>query len=35
MSYDYDDYYELDKPIAAGCCCRVNFVCSECKSSYN
>jgi len=32
---DYDDYYELDKPVASGCYCRINFVCGECKSSYN
>ena len=33
MNY-YDDYYENPEPVYVGCYCRINFVCSECKSSY-
>jgi len=31
----YDDYYEVDAPSAIGCYCKINYVCSECKGTYN
>lgn len=32
----YDDYYESDMiRTNVGCYCKINFVCSECKGSYN
>jgi hypothetical protein len=33
----YDDYYESDmiRPNAVGCYCKLMYVCSECKESYN
>jgi hypothetical protein len=31
----YDDYYEVDTPSAIGCYCKINYVCSECKGTYN
>lgn len=34
MGY-YDDYYENPEPVYAGCYCKMNFVCSECKKNYN
>ena len=37
MDY-YDDYYEIDSAdriaTLTDCYCKINFVCSECKSSY-
>lgn len=33
MNY-YDDYYEEVSQVIEACYCRINFVCSECKSSY-
>lgn len=30
----YDDYYENPEPVSIGCYCKLNFVCSECKSNY-
>jgi hypothetical protein len=34
MNY-YDDYYENPEPVYAGCYCKLNYLCSECKGSYN
>jgi len=34
MNY-YDDYYETDMPTAVGCYCKLNYLCSECKGTYN
>ena len=31
----YDDYYENPAPVYAGCYCKLNYLCSECKGSYN
>ena len=33
----YDDYYENNDshPTAVGCYCKLNYLCSECKGSYN
>ena len=37
MSYrdDYYDYQNDNLISAVGCYCKINFVCSECKESYN
>jgi hypothetical protein len=34
MDY-YDDYYENPATVYAGCYCKLNYLCSECKRSYN
>lgn len=37
MKDSYDDYYDYqnDNLLSVGCYCKINFVCSECKESYN
>lgn len=32
---EYCDYYESPERVYVGCYCKENFVCAECKKSYN